>query len=271
MFQDRRLAEHINHQGRMQFDKKSASRGPTTISEYAKQIARDDPKTWPGYLHAYNQELTNPEGFLLSRARNEEHTMSLIPMSKCPEASFLLIGNRKTSLFKRMGYSGAIQYRLKSNYRARGHAADFIREPVFHSAYREGAVLNAKDAEGVQKGDNDINIRRGSILIVTPYLSQKSDICFLPSRVTAAELPPGLVEVRTFDSSLSHSASIIITDVVRTGRRGFTDDADRVAVTIARAKDTPGNSRLGSYVQFLKDRDAFFTLGNAKSSPKWTE
>ncbi|KAM0412315.1 hypothetical protein ACHAPD_008975 [Fusarium lateritium] len=78
MFQDRRLAEHINHQGRMQFDKKSASRGPTTISEYAKQIARDDPKTWPGYLHAYNQELTNPEGFLLSRARNEEHTRELL-------------------------------------------------------------------------------------------------------------------------------------------------------------------------------------------------
>ncbi|KAH6978149.1 hypothetical protein EDB82DRAFT_576510 [Fusarium venenatum] len=223
------------------------------------------------FAHIVSHAKVQMRSIVLDEASRMTESMSLIPMSKCPEASFLLIGNRKTSLFKRMGYSGAIQYRLKSNYRARGHAADFIREPVFHSAYREGAVLNAKDAEGVQKGDNDINIRRGSILIVTPYLSQKSDICFLPSRVTAAELPPGLVEVRTFDSSLSHSASIIITDVVRTGRRGFTDDADRVAVTIARAKDTPGNSRLGSYVQFLKDRDAFFTLGNAKSSPKWTE
>ncbi|KAM0412314.1 hypothetical protein ACHAPD_008974 [Fusarium lateritium] len=181
---------------------------------------------------------------VLDEASRMTESMSLIPMSKCPEASFLLIGN----------------------VRQFGPIVTTVNR-----TYREGAVLNAKDAEGVQKGDNDINIRRGSILIVTPYLSQKSDICFLPSRVTAAELPPGLVEVRTFDSSLSHSASIIITDVVRTGRRGFTDDADRVAVTIARAKDTPGNSRLGSYVQFLKDRDAFFTLGNAKSSPKWTE
>ncbi|KAI6767145.1 hypothetical protein HG531_011505 [Fusarium graminearum] len=140
--QDRRLAEHINHQVRVQFEKKSASCGPTTISEFAKKIARDDPDTWSDYISAYRLKHLDPESFLLNRARNGEsarellihvltskvdiicctpvtfaqivnhakvemgfivlnganrmtESMSLIPMSKCPEASFLLIDDAR--------------------------------------------------------------------------------------------------------------------------------------------------------------------------------
>lgn len=140
--QDRRLAEHINHQVRVQFEKKSASCGPTMISEFAKRIARDDPDTWADYISAYRQKHLDPESFLLNHARQEEsarellihvltskvgiicctpvtfaqtvnhakvemgfivlnranrmtESMSLIPMSKCPEASFLLIGDAR--------------------------------------------------------------------------------------------------------------------------------------------------------------------------------
>ncbi|KAM0507437.1 hypothetical protein ACHAP8_001067 [Fusarium lateritium] len=178
--QDRRLAEHINHQIRMQFDRTSAFRGPPTISEYAKQIARDNRNIWYNYLDAVAQKLTDPDEFLLNQAQNKEYarellihvltdkvqilcctpvdfaqiiyeaeiemgfivldeaslmteSMSLIPMSKCPQASFLLVGDarqsspavttvnrsdwksffglqRKTSLLKRMEDAGAIQY-----------------------------------------------------------------------------------------------------------------------------------------------------------------
>ncbi|EKJ78050.1 hypothetical protein FPSE_01511 [Fusarium pseudograminearum CS3096] len=153
-------------------------------------------------------------GFIvLNGANRMTESMSLIPMSKYLEASFLLIGDRKTSLFKRIEYSGAIQYRLKSNYRARGHAADFIWKEFYDGQmnimkkkatpataaiteclgdwvapslspqlYRDGKLLNAKDAGDHQRGDDEINVRRGTVLIVIPYRAQRSDIGFFLSQ-----------------------------------------------------------------------------------------
>ncbi|KAL4726246.1 hypothetical protein ACLX1H_006926 [Fusarium chlamydosporum] len=226
----------------------------------------------------------------LDEASRMTETMSVIPMSKCPEASFLLVGDvrqfgpvvttvdredwpsffgpqRATSLFKGTENSGAILYRLKSNYRARGHAADFVREKFYEGQmtivnknktpataaltefigavtkshypsilvdvpeadevkvgtgytnpatarlalsmaiqiYRESKLMNAKDVEALQRGEN-IKVRRGTILIVTLYLTQNNEISFLLFQATVAELPPGFVEVRTADSSLPHSA-----------------------------------------------------------------
>jgi superfamily I DNA and/or RNA helicase len=91
--------------------------------------------------------------------------------------------------------------------------------------YREGTILNARDTERLQQGE-DVKVRRGSILIVTPYVCQKNEINFLLSQATAAELLLGLVEARTADSSLSHSASVVIVDIVRTSRRDFTGNPD---------------------------------------------
>ncbi|KAG8665650.1 hypothetical protein FPOAC1_010449 [Fusarium poae] len=91
---------------------------------------------------------------MLDEANRMTESISAIPMSKCPKAYFLIVDDirqfspvittmhrddwksffgpqRQTSLFKRMEYSGAIQQRLESNYRARLDAADFIREKFY--------------------------------------------------------------------------------------------------------------------------------------------
>lgn len=70
---------------------------------------------------------------------------------------------------------------------------------------------------------------------------------------------------------------VVIVDLVRTHRRGFTDDPGRVAVMLSRAelatialartKSISETTRIGSYVKFLKDRDAVHQLGNTKSRP----
>ncbi|SCN67021.1 uncharacterized protein FFB20_02444 [Fusarium fujikuroi] len=409
--QDRRLANYINHQIQDRFNESSASRGPTTISEYAKRLARENPAEWNDYLHAYRQKITDPEAFNLNRVDNERHarellihvasltavlcctpvtfgqiknhtgleynfivldeaarmpeSLSLIPMAKCPEASFLIVGDNKqfgpvvttldrkdwqsffgpqraTSLFERIEKSGALLFRLKSNYRAHRKAADFVREKFYEGqmhivnktstvattgiadyiasktgslypnimvdipeaqeiqigtsyanpatarlavslaiqVYREASILNARDADQLQRGEV-VKVRRGSILIITMYAVQKRNIELLLKEATSAELPPGLVEVRTVDGSLSHSGAVVIVDIVRTGRRGFIDDPRRVAVAfsraelctilIARERSVQERSRLGSAVQFLKERDAVYSLGRAKSRPQWTE
>ncbi|KAF5621738.1 AAA domain protein [Fusarium tjaetaba] len=176
------------------FNKSSACRDPTTLSEHAKRLARENPAQWNDYLHAYLQKITDPEAFNLNRVDNEQHarellihaasltaafcctpvtfgqiknhtglgynfivldeaarmpeSLSLIPMAKCPEASFLIIGDNKqfgpvvatldrkdwqsffgpqraTSLFERIEKSGALLFTLKSNYCPHGKAADF--------------------------------------------------------------------------------------------------------------------------------------------------
>ncbi|RFN46506.1 mfs monocarboxylate transporter [Fusarium flagelliforme] len=169
---DKLLVEHINHQRQAHFDKASASRGPTTISEYAKRVAQDNPNDWAEYLQAYRQKFLEPDMFALDYAKNVElardllthvlrdrvkiicctpialeqivsHTglqgdfvaideahrmteaMSAVVMSKCPRASFLLMGDTEqsnpqgpTSLLGRMERAGATLYHLKSNYRS---------------------------------------------------------------------------------------------------------------------------------------------------------
>ncbi|GKU20154.1 unnamed protein product [Fusarium langsethiae] len=268
--QDRHLAKHVNHQVRMQFDKKSASHRSTTISEYAKQIARES-----RYV-----------GRIPGRMQSEGYRSRDVPPQPCSQrgvcSPFLKTkkpdktGSYYPSVF--IEVPEATEVRVGTSYTnpATARFADSLAVQI----YRDGKIPNAKDAEALQEGDNDIKIRRGTILIVTPYLSQKSDISFLLSRVTAVELPSGLVEVRTVDSSLSHSASVVIADVVRTGRRDFTDDADRVVVmfsraelatiTIGRAKNIPENSRLATYMRFLEDPGAVYSLENLSKWHKLT-
>ncbi|KAF5698218.1 AAA domain-containing protein, partial [Fusarium mundagurra] len=93
----------------------------TTLSEYAKRLARENPAERNDNLDAYRQKITDPpEAFILNRVDNEQHarellihaaslynfivldeaarmpeSLSLIPMAKCPEASFLFVGDKK--------------------------------------------------------------------------------------------------------------------------------------------------------------------------------
>nr|CEG05314.1 unnamed protein product [Fusarium clavum] len=76
--QDKLLAEHINHQIQAHFDKTSASRGPTTISEYAKRLAQDNPNDWAEYLQAYRQKLLEPDMFALDHAKNVDLARDLL-------------------------------------------------------------------------------------------------------------------------------------------------------------------------------------------------
>ncbi|KAI1065436.1 hypothetical protein LB507_000875, partial [Fusarium sp. FIESC RH6] len=76
--QDKRLTEHVNDQTRTQFEKRSASRGATTISEFAKQLAQANPDEWADYLHAYRQKLHDPEMFDLNHVRNNQFARDLL-------------------------------------------------------------------------------------------------------------------------------------------------------------------------------------------------
>ncbi|RGP80510.1 mfs monocarboxylate transporter [Fusarium longipes] len=76
--QDERLAGHMNRRIRARYEKKSASRGPMTISQYAKNIAQADSDTWALYLSAYRQKFTDPEAFSLNREENEQSSRDLL-------------------------------------------------------------------------------------------------------------------------------------------------------------------------------------------------
>ncbi|KAF5547345.1 mfs monocarboxylate transporter [Fusarium napiforme] len=80
--QDRGLANYINHQIQDRFNKPSACRGPTTLSEYAKKLSRENPAQWNDYLHAYRQKITDPEAFNLNRVDNEQHARELLTYSR---------------------------------------------------------------------------------------------------------------------------------------------------------------------------------------------
>ncbi|KAF5638385.1 AAA domain protein [Fusarium sp. NRRL 25303] len=121
--------------------KSESCRGQTTLSEYAKRLARENPAEGNNYLDAYRQKITDPETFILNRVDNEQHarellihvasltsvlcytpvtfsqikshtgleynfivldeaarmpeSLPLMPMAKCPEASFLFVGDNK--------------------------------------------------------------------------------------------------------------------------------------------------------------------------------
>ncbi|KAF5562883.1 AAA domain-containing protein [Fusarium phyllophilum] len=135
------LANYINHQIQNRFNESSACWDPTTLSEYAKRLARENPAEWNDCLDAYCQKITDPEAFIFNRVDNEQHarellihgtsstavlcctpvtfgqiknhtgpecnlivldeaarmpgSLSLIRMAKCPEASFLSVGDNK--------------------------------------------------------------------------------------------------------------------------------------------------------------------------------
>ncbi|KAF5687446.1 hypothetical protein FGLOB1_14750, partial [Fusarium globosum] len=60
------------------FNESSACRGQTTLSEYVKRLARENPAEGNNYLDAYRQKITDPETFILNRVGNEQHARELL-------------------------------------------------------------------------------------------------------------------------------------------------------------------------------------------------
>lgn len=58
----------------------------------------------------------------------------------------------------------------------------------------------------------------------------------MDSYLPEAELPRGLVSVRTIDDSPSHQAEVVICDLVRTEKPGFLIEDERLAVMTTRAR-----------------------------------
>ncbi|KAM0400274.1 hypothetical protein ACHAPZ_006438 [Fusarium culmorum] len=145
--QDRRLAEHVNHQAdyisaykQKHLDPECSLLNHARHEEYARKLlihvltSKVDiiyctPVTFAQIVSHAKVEM----GFIVLNGANcMTESMSLIPMSKCPEASFLLIGDaRQFGPVTTVDRNGSIQYRLKCNYRARGYAADFIRKEFY--------------------------------------------------------------------------------------------------------------------------------------------
>ncbi|RSL70209.1 hypothetical protein CEP53_001947 [Fusarium sp. AF-6] len=92
--------------------------------------------------------------------------------------------------------------------------------------------MDARDAKLTDKS----RVRRPSVLILTHYSVQKNAYQLLLRNMSVAEIPKELVDVRTVDDSPSHEADIVVIDTVRTGRAGFTGEAERMAVMMTRAR-----------------------------------
>ncbi|RSM02256.1 hypothetical protein CEP52_008076 [Fusarium oligoseptatum] len=102
--------------------------------------------------------------------------------------------------------------------------------------YRSETLMDARDAKLTDKS----RVRRPSVLILTHYSVQKNAYQLLLRNMSVAEIPKELVDVRTVDDSHcqcpSHEADIVVIDTVRTGRAGFTGEAERMAVMMTRAR-----------------------------------
>ncbi|CVK91362.1 hypothetical protein FPRO06_08466 [Fusarium proliferatum] len=70
--------EDFHHAIQDRFNESSACRGPTTLSEHAKRLARENHAEGNNYLDAYRQKITDPEAFILNRVDNEQHARELL-------------------------------------------------------------------------------------------------------------------------------------------------------------------------------------------------
>ncbi|KAL6413750.1 uncharacterized protein AUP68_03277 [Ilyonectria robusta] len=83
--------------------------------------------------------------------------------------------------------------------------------------------------------------------------------------MTSAEIPDGLVEIRTIDDSPSHEGDIVIVDLARTSKPGFITVTERMAVMatqtkminmfINKVKVFEHSPRIGSLVENMINRN----------------
>ncbi|KAJ3525109.1 hypothetical protein NM208_g11782 [Fusarium decemcellulare] len=161
---------------------------------------------------------------------------------------------RGMSLFKRIETTSRITFELARNHRARVNAAELeqsTESKIGHSyastvnsnfvcqfivqMYRQASILNAEDVQAALE-NVQVQIRRGSVLILTGYAVQKNAHELLIWQLTPVEIPKELVEVRTIDESPSHEADIVIVDCVRSEQLGFINNRHCLSVMTTRAR-----------------------------------
>lgn len=107
----------------------------------------------------------------------------------------------------------------------------------------------------------------GNILVITGYKQQKLLLDEKLSKLSSAEIPRGIVSVRTIDDSPSHQAEVVICDLVRSNGPGFLSDLKRLAVMTTRAQGMTilvgqeamfavKNSAISELYNYLKSRDS---------------
>ncbi|PHH62267.1 hypothetical protein CDD80_1369 [Ophiocordyceps camponoti-rufipedis] len=104
---------------------------------------------------------------------------------------------------------------------------------VAKQAFLEGPVIDVNKWEPGQPLDQ---AQMGTVLILCGYAQQKALYERLVEEIPPSQIPPGRLSVRTIDDSQSHQATVVILDLVRTGKCGFLDDQARLVVATTRAQ-----------------------------------
>lgn len=116
------------------------------------------------------------------------------------------------------------------------------------------------------------NYAWGRILVITGYKQQKRLLEQKIAELPEAEVPRGLVSVRTIDDSPSHQAEFVICDLVRTSGPGFLIENPRLAVMTTHAQgltilvgqqdilQAKGSTALSSLKDYLKNRNAIIKV-----------
>ncbi|KAK0758566.1 hypothetical protein N5P37_008965 [Trichoderma harzianum] len=116
---------------------------------------------------------------------------------------------------------------------------------------------------------------RGKILVITGYKQKKILLEEKLSKLSSAEIPRGIVSVRTIDDSPSHQAEVVICHLARSNGPGFLSDLKRLAVMAARAQGMTilvgqeamfavKNSTISELYNYLKSRDSIVKVSGWK-------
>lgn len=115
----------------------------------------------------------------------------------------------------------------------------------------------------------------GKILVITGYKQQKILLEEKLSKLSSAEIPRGIVSVRTIHDSPSHQAEAVICHLARSNGPGFLSDLKRLAVMMTRAQGMTilagqeamfamKNSAISELYNYLKSRDSIVKVSGWK-------
>ncbi|KAJ3525053.1 hypothetical protein NM208_g11809 [Fusarium decemcellulare] len=151
------------------------------------------------------------------------------------EWTFKVFGVRSTTVMIRP--SGSSEAKV-------GHAfvnqanVNFVTQLVVQ-LYRQAELVNADDAQKnmtTTDEKNKVRVRRASILILTPYSTQKSSYQSTLQQMRNSEVPKALVKVCTVDEATNSEADVVIVDCVRTTDMGPINDIHCLSVMMTRAR-----------------------------------
>ncbi|OAA59400.1 MFS monocarboxylate transporter [Cordyceps fumosorosea ARSEF 2679] len=116
-----------------------------------------------------------------------------------------------------------------------------------HSASGKNSLFVNLSSEEQQQGTSKTNptsayfvntgsIRKGHVLILVAYGSQKMQVLRCLKKISAHEVDKSRISVRTIDDSPSHEVEIAIVDLVRSDGIGFLAEPARLKVAATRAQ-----------------------------------